>query len=556
MMSQIALLQSIYHFERLVAGEGAAEARAGITAAVAELRDELQGVIEHPTFRSAQVPAELGNGSFSSTFETALTEFESRLTAAISAFDAFGAAKVSYEAAADGLLGRIGEIEEKADGTVEARSAGIAAMVLRADAILAVTVLVSVIVAVLAAVWIVRAISRPLDNAVGVANRIAEGDLTARIDASRTDELGAMLKALAEMQGRLGSVIGEIKEASERVASGAQEIAEGNDSLSRRTEAQAASLEETASSMEEMTSTVRQTADNARQANQLAASAREQAEKGGNVVDQTVTAMREISASSGRIADIIGVIDDIAFQTNLLALNAAVEAARAGEQGRGFAVVAGEVRNLAQRSAEAAKEIKSLISDSVSKVDDGVRLVDESGRTLGEIVVAVKKVSDIIAEIAAASSEQSSGIDQVNTAVGQMDEMTQSNAALVEQAASASAAMGTQARTMAELVSFFRLAGDGARAPAPVREAAPVRDEADEYETRAEADDSDGDELESSESVSGPPAGVPERRAASRPWTPPARPAASSAPASAPASSGGGRRAAAGGGDDEHWEEF
>jgi methyl-accepting chemotaxis protein len=298
-------------------------------------------------------------------------------------------------------------------------------------------------------------ITRPLNAAVEVAKRIASGDLSKEIEVTSKDETGQLLSAMRTMQAKLTEVIGSIKSGADEVSNASQEMSQGNTNLSQRTEEQASSLEETASSMEEMTATVKQNADNARQANQLAAGAREQAEKGGQVVSEAVSAMSEINTSSKQIADIIGVIDEIAFQTNLLALNAAVEAARAGEQGRGFAVVASEVRNLAQRSATAAKEIKGLIQDSVGKVEDGSRLVDESGKTLEDIVTAVKKVSDIVAEIAAASQEQSSGIEQVNKAIMQMDEMTQQNAALVEEAAAASEGMNEQARGMKGLMEFF-----------------------------------------------------------------------------------------------------
>ncbi len=296
---------------------------------------------------------------------------------------------------------------------------------------------------------------RVINDTQQVLSALAQGDLSHNIDGEYDGIFGRLQADTNATVDKLTEVIGEIKEAASSVYSGANEIAQGNTDLSQRTEEQASSLEQTASSMEEMTSTTKQNADNARQANQLAASARDQAEQGGDVVGNAVTAMQEINSSSKKIADIIGVIDEIAFQTNLLALNAAVEAARAGEQGRGFAVVASEVRNLAGRSATAAKEIKGLIQDSVTKVEDGTELVNQSGESLGEIVTAVKKVSDIIAEIAAASQEQSMGIEQVNKAVMHMDEMTQQNAALVEEAAAASEAMGEQAQTMQQLTSFF-----------------------------------------------------------------------------------------------------
>jgi methyl-accepting chemotaxis protein len=301
------------------------------------------------------------------------------------------------------------------------------------------------------------AVVDPIRETKRVMIGLAEGDLTQAIDANYQGEFGELAESINSSIENLYKMVQEIRGACTSISSAASEIAQGNTDLSQRTEEQASSLEETASSMEEMTGTVKQNADNARQANQLASAAREQAERGGEVVKRAVGAMSEINSSSKKISDIIGVIDEIAFQTNLLALNAAVEAARAGEQGRGFAVVAGEVRNLAQRSAGAAKEIKSLIKDSVEKVDEGSKLVDESGDTLEEIVTAVKKVSDIIAEIAAAGQEQSSGIEQVNKAVMQMDEMTQQNAALVEEAASASESMEEQAKSLQQLVSFFNI---------------------------------------------------------------------------------------------------
>lgn len=296
---------------------------------------------------------------------------------------------------------------------------------------------------------------RIISDTVYVLSAMSQGDLTKSIEGDYQGSFGQLKNDTNNTIEKLTEVLGEINSNANSVLNGAHEIATGNSNLSQRTEEQASSLEVTASSMEEMTSTVRQNADNTKQANLLAAGAREMAEKGGKVVSDAVEAMGEITTSSKKIADIIGVIDEIAFQTNLLALNAAVEAARAGEQGRGFAVVASEVRNLAGRSATAAKEIKSLINESVLKVDEGSKLVDESGRTIDGIMGSVKKVSDIIAEIAAAGEEQSEGIEQVNKAINQMDQMTQQNASLVEQAAAASEAMGDQAGNLNNLVGFF-----------------------------------------------------------------------------------------------------
>ncbi|WP_077034035.1 methyl-accepting chemotaxis protein [Pelomonas sp. KK5] len=319
---------------------------------------------------------------------------------------------------------------------------------------------------------LVRAISTPLADLATQAQRIGDGDLSAPIDTTRSDEIGGVQRALASMQDALNRVVGEVRHSADSIQTASSEIASGNQDLSQRTEQTASNLQTTASSMTQLTGTVRHSADNAATANQLASTAAEVAQRGGEVVGQVVSTMDEINASSKKIADIIGVIDGIAFQTNILALNAAVEAARAGEQGRGFAVVAGEVRSLAQRSAEAAREIKALIGTSVDKVETGARLVQDAGSTMGEIVASVGRVSDIIGEIRASAVEQSEGIGSVNGAVGQLDQMTQQNAALVEQSAAAAESLREQARKLAGLVSGFKLRG--AMAVAPARAPAPA----------------------------------------------------------------------------------
>ena len=331
-----------------------------------------------------------------------------------------------------------------------------------------------VLVALLLAVSIIRSVTRPIAQAVEIAHHIASGDLTQKIVVTGRDETGRLMAAMQTMQDALGAVVSSVRQGAEGVATASAQIAQGNQDLSSRTEQQASALEETSASMEEMGSTAQQNADNARAASQLALSASTVAQQGGEVVGQVVSTMREIQHSSQKINDIIGVIDGIAFQTNILALNAAVEAARAGEQGRGFAVVAGEVRTLAQRSAEAAKEIKQLINASVERVEQGTTLVDQAGSTMQEVVQSIQRVTDIVGEISSASQEQNAGVSQVSEAVSNMDQATQQNAALVEESASAATSLQQQADQLLKAVSVFRIAGASASSSLPVRAATPV----------------------------------------------------------------------------------
>ncbi|WP_081768839.1 methyl-accepting chemotaxis protein [Herbaspirillum sp. RV1423] len=332
---------------------------------------------------------------------------------------------------------------------------------------------IALLVGIIASWRLSDGITRPLQRAVQATAAVAAGDLSKPVVVDRKDEVGQLLQGLHDMTQNLLKTVREVRTGADTIATASSEIATGNLDLSSRTEQQAGSLEETASAIEQLTSTVRQNADNAREANQLALSASDVAVQGGAVVGKVVDTMGAINESSRRIVDIISVIDGIAFQTNILALNAAVEAARAGEQGRGFAVVASEVRNLAQRSASAAKEIKTLIGDSVDKVDSGTRLVEQAGKTMTEVVSSVKRVSDIVAEISAATQEQSTGIGEVNRAITQMDQVTQQNAALVEQAAAAAGSLQEQAARLAQVVSVFRLDNDGMMPAAPMKTIAP-----------------------------------------------------------------------------------
>jgi methyl-accepting chemotaxis protein len=359
-------------------------------------------------------------------------------------------AQIAYNTAVDELLKFQGELLKESAVNARAAMASVKTAVWTSGA-------VTVVLAVLIALWIIRSITRPISQAVEVSRAVAAGDLSLQFDAHGKSETAQLLMALKEMQAGLAQVVGTVRHNAESVATASAQIAQGNQDLSTRTEEQASALEETAASMEQLGSTVKQNADNAHQANQLALSASTVAVKGGKVVGQVVDTMKGINDSSRKIADIISVIDGIAFQTNILALNAAVEAARAGEAGRGFAVVAGEVRNLAQRSAEAAKEIKGLIEDSVQRVEHGTELVDQAGVTMNEIVSSIKRVTDIMDKISSASTEQSAGVAQVGEAVAQMDQATQQNAALVEESAAAAESLKQQAQQLVQGVAVFKL---------------------------------------------------------------------------------------------------
>ncbi|MBL0142063.1 MAG: MCP four helix bundle domain-containing protein [Betaproteobacteria bacterium] len=368
-------------------------------------------------------------------------------------------------------LDRLIEIQAKSSRTALEEAAASGA---RLAMIVYVAAVFVVLVAALIGWLIVSSVTAPLREAVAVARRVASGDLTSRIEPKGRDEPAELLAALRDMNDSLGRMVNQIRSGAESIAVGAAQVAAGNQSLASRTEEHASSLEETASTLEEFATTVKQNAEHAKQASQFAASASATAQEGGEVVSKVVTTMQEVTVSSKRISDIIGVIDGISFQTNILALNAAVEAARAGEQGRGFAVVASEVRSLAQRSAASAKEIRGLIETSVGKVESGARLVEQAGKTMGELVDSVRKVDGIMVEIASASREQSSGIDQINRAITQMDSVVQMNASLVEEATAAATSMANQASGLTRSVAQFRVEeGAGATEQLAVLHAAP-----------------------------------------------------------------------------------
>ena len=371
--------------------------------------------------------------------------------------------------------GALKALSEHADKRIEADAAAVAAGLSRNSTTVTVVLVGGLALSVFAGLVLLKAISEPLAEAMDVAHRVADGDLKGQATKHADNEFGELLRALDKMRDNLAAIVAEVRGGSDTISSASAQIAAGNMDLSDRTGEQAASLEETASSMEELTSTVRQNADNARQANQLAVSASSVATKGGEVVEQVVATMGSINESSNKIVDIIAVIDGIAFQTNILALNAAVEAARAGEQGRGFAVVASEVRNLAQRSAAAAKEIKQLIDDSVGKVESGAKLVNQAGHTMKEIVSSIQRVTDIMGEITSATQEQTAGLEQIHQAITEMDTITQQNVALVEEAASASTALQDQANSLSKVVSVFQIDSERREHPAAVQARAVIQ---------------------------------------------------------------------------------
>ena len=449
-------------------------------------------------------------------------------------FDAFKAAESDPSAGDKAVAGMdreparlLAESGSKIAADSAATSAHAASEAQRATIVSIVLMLVVGAAGVVTGVLFSHRITKPVDHALQLARKIADGDLTMHVKANGDDEIAQLLKALSAMQGSLSGVVGNVRSNSESVSTAASEISQGANDLSQRTEEQASALQQAASSMEQLGSTVRQNAENALSANQLALGASTVARKGGEVVGEVVETMKGINDSSKRIVDIIGVIDGIAFQTNILALNAAVEAARAGEQGRGFAVVASEVRSLAQRSADAAKEIKQLISASVERVEHGTALVDRAGVTMTEIVTSIARVTDIMGEISAASSEQSDGVGQISQAIAQMDQATQQNAALVEESAAAAESLRDQAQQLVQVVAVFRL--DGVEGAAKARAVAPAA-----HVTAAK-----------------PKAAAPVRKPSpvARPAAPPT-PAAAAAPAPAPAPA----LAAAGASDD--WESF
>jgi len=427
----------------------------------------------HAHWVTAGLRADIGEKLLKASYVPAIAFYELAFNELLPAVDSQDAAAVAgimarMKAAYEAHRAAIDQVVELANQQAAADEAEAASQIRSSILWMLAILLLSLAIVVGFAVAIARGVLGPLQQAVRAAQTVARGDLSTAIRTDSRDETGLLLGALSEMNGNLAGIVGRVRSATESIAAASDEIARGTMDLSSYTEEQASSLEETAASMEEMTETVKHNADNAQEASVLAATASETAARGGAVVAQVVATMNSINQSSRKVVDIIGVIDGIAFQTNILALNAAVEAARAGEQGRGFSVVATEVRNLAQRSAAAAKEIKQLIGSSVATVEAGAKLVDNAGGTMNEVVDSVQRVSGLINNIAAASREQTAGIEQINQAISQMDHVTQKNASLAEEAAAASNAMREQAAELAKSVAAFRLeASDAGATPAP-----------------------------------------------------------------------------------------
>jgi methyl-accepting chemotaxis protein len=460
---------------------------ADVIAASSKRGGELLGELKELLITDEEKAAFEASVAFRNTYQKAKTDIMNAKKAG-NAAEAEKLFKENFTPAADAYQNKVKELLTYQRKAIDDTAHAIDAANDRSNMLQLVLTVLMLAFGTLAAWIISRSITVPLHSAIDIASTVAAGDLTTHFSDEKSHcEIGDLMTALKGMNDALHHVVSQVQVGTNTIATASNEIAAGNMDLSQRTEEQASSLEETASSMEQLTSTVRQNAENARQANQLAQAASDVAEKGGAIVGQVVDTMGSINDSSRKIVDIIGVIDGIAFQTNILALNAAVEAARAGEQGRGFAVVASEVRNLAQRSAGAAKEIKELIGNSVGQIDVGAKLVQQAGATMDDVVASVRRVTDIMGEITSASSEQSIGIDQVNTAITQMDQVTQQNAALVEEAAAAAASMQDQAARLAEVASSFKLGNEGRQptlaapatrakaALAPPRPAAPVR---------------------------------------------------------------------------------
>lgn len=458
MESQIGMLKAMYYYRRLLAFNNPEQSEAGIKEGNDMLEEASKGMIGYNSFKKNRVPEGVYKGqAYSTALTQAVAKHKADFAEAIKLFNVYADTRIAYETTSATVLEVLERTEGVGDATVEAEMGAITSVIDISNALITFVGIVAVLISIFMGVMILRSVNAQLGRdpaeLMVISNALANGNLDIRVDSDAVGVYGSIGQTIQ----KLLEIISGIKSGASEVSTASEQVSQGNANLSQRTQEQASSLEEVASSMEEMTGTVNQNSENAQHANQLAIAARDQADTGGKVVNEAVVAMAEINTASKQIADIIGVIDEIAFQTNLLALNAAVEAARAGEQGRGFAVVASEVRTLAGRSATAAKEIKALIKNSVEKVQNGSRLVSESGGALSEIVDSVKKVTDIVAEIAAASKEQSDGINQVNVALLQMDEMTQQNASLVEEAAAASEAMGAQAQELDALVSFFKL---------------------------------------------------------------------------------------------------